>query len=300
MEVSLSRWPGKILDTPAWLFLRGVVRGAHIAGAFWSFGTMFLAATLLRHHRLSGLKTMVWMSLGLALLAGLSWFLLQTADFADAQSFGDISAAIPIVVKDTRFGTLLIGRCAALILASLLFQAGWTRPAALIAGAAVVAESWLSHGGAMNGLTGTILLAVSMAHLAAAAIWLGSLPALHFAIKTLPADAAAPLARNFSPIGIACVVLITATAVIQYFFLIGRPADLIDTGYGLTASFKIIALVSLVTLAALNRTRFTPRLPASRAQLLRSINAEIAIGLVTLLAAGLILQLEPPAMAMMG
>jgi putative copper resistance protein D len=260
---------------------------------------MFLAGTLLRHHRLPGLKTMVWMSLGLALLAGFGWFLLQTADFANARNFGDIAAAIPIVAQDTRFGTLLIGRCAALILASLLFQAGWARPAALVAGAAIVAESWLSHGGAMGGLTGTVLLVTSIAHLTAAAIWLGALPALRFAIKTLPADAAGPLARNFSPIGMACVALITATAVIQYFFLIGWPADLINTGYGLVASFKIIALASLVTLAAINRTRFTPRLPASRAQLLRSINAEIVIGLVTLLAAGLILQLEPPAMAMM-
>jgi copper resistance protein D len=287
------------LDTSAWLFLRGVVRGAHIAGSFWSFGTMFLAATLLRHHRLPGLKLMAWMSLGLALLAGFGWFVLQTADFASAQSFGDIVAATPIVAQDTRFGTLLIGRCIALLLATFFFQAGWVRPAAAAAGAAIVAESWLGHGGSMEGLLGAVLLATSIVHLAAAAIWLGALPALWLAIKNLPAEAAASLARDFSPIGIACVALITVTAGIQYFFLIGQPADLISTGYGLTASFKIAALVSLVALAAINRTRFTPRLPASRPQLLRSINAEIVIGLFTLLAAGLILQLEPPAMAMM-
>jgi len=288
------------LDTPAWLFLHGVVRGVHIAGSFWSFGTMFLAATLLRRHRpLPGIKIMAWTSLGLVLLAGLGWFLLQTADFASAQSFGDVIAAIPIVAQDTRFGTLLIGRCVALILASLLFQAGWARPAAFIAGAAIVAESWLGHGGAMNGLTGTVLLITSIAHLLGGAIWLGSLPALYLAIKRLQVEAAATLARDFSPIGIACVVTIAITAVIQYFLLIGAPAGLIDTAYGLTASFKIAALVSLVTLAAINRTRLTPSLPASRTQLLRSISAEIAIGLVTLLAAGLILQLEPPAMAMM-
>jgi putative copper export protein len=151
----------------------------------------------------------------------------------------------------------------------------------------------------MEGLLGAVLLATSIVHLAAAAIWLGSLPALWFAIKNLPAEAAALLARHFFPIGIGCVALITVTAGIQYFFLIGQPADFISTGYGLIASFKIVGLVSLVTLAAINRTRFTPRLPASRPQLLRSINAEIVIGLFTLLAAGLILQFAPPAMAMM-
>lgn len=287
------------MDSSAWLVLRGAVRGVHVAGSFWSFGTMFLAATLLRRHRLPGLKIMAWISLGLALLAGFGWFLLQTADFASAQNFGDVIAAIPIVAQDTRFGTLLIGRCLALLLASFFFQAGWARAAACIAGAAVVAESWLGHGGAMSGPAGIVLLITSIAHLLGGAIWLGSLPALYLAVRRLQVEAAATLARDFSPIGIACVVTIAITAVIQYFLLIGGPAGLIDTAYGLTASFKIAALVSLVTLAAINRTRLTPRLPDSRTQLLRSISAEIAIGLVTLLAAGLILQLEPPAMAMM-
>src|SRR5271168_4447967 len=106
------------MDGPAWLLLRGVLRGLHIAGSFSAFGTMFLSATFLWRQPVPNLKPLAWASLGLALLAGAGWFLLQTADFASAQNLSDILSAIPIVAQDTRFGILLLSRCAALILAT--------------------------------------------------------------------------------------------------------------------------------------------------------------------------------------
>jgi putative copper resistance protein D len=81
--------------------------------------------------------------------------------------------------------------------------------------------------------------------------------------------------------------------------LIGRPASLFTSAYGLTALAKILGLTALIALAARNRTRLVPTLPASRARLLRSVRHEIMLGLLILLAAGLILQLEPPTMAAM-
>jgi putative copper resistance protein D len=287
------------MDGPAWILLRGALRGLHIAGSFSAFGTMFLSATLLAGQTPPGLKRLAWASLGVALLAGIGWFLLQTADFASAQSFNDILAAIPIVAQDTRFGILLLSRCAALILAACCFQAGWNRIAALIALGTVIAESWLGHGGAMSGTIGTLLLITSIAHLTAAATWLGTLPALRLAIKRLPAAPAQNLAQAYSPLGIACVATLIITGAINYWFLIGRPAALITSAYGLTVSVKTLLLLALLTLATLNRTRLTPNLPTTTQKLLRNITAEITLGLLTLLAAGLILQLEPPAMALM-
>jgi len=286
------------MDSLAWMLLRGAFRGASVAGAFCGFGTMFLAATLLRRHDLRGLRAIAWVSLSLALGAGLGWFLLQTADFASAQSLSDVIGAIPIVAQDTRFGNLLLARSAALILATMLFQAKLVRPAMLIAAGAVIAESWLGHGGAMADVTGHILLAVSIAHLFAGAAWLGALPALRLAIKTLPEPDARRLGQDFSPLGIACVVTLLATATIQYILLIGRPAALFTTAYGLTASAKILLLIGLITLAARNRQVLVPGLPAARSALLRSIDVEIMVGLAVLIAAGVILQFEPPGMVM--
>ena len=288
------------MDHPSWLLIRGVFRGFHIAGSFGVFGTLLLAATLLRGQSLPGLRLLAWACLGIALVAGLGWFLLQTGDFASAQNLSDIVSAIPIVAQDTRFGILLLARTGGLIIATILFQFGWNRLATAIALGTVVAESWLGHGGAMSGTTGTILLATSIVHLLAAASWLGSLPALYLTIKCLPADAAQRLASTYSPGGMLCVAALIITATIQYFLLIGRPWALFTSAYGLTASAKILLLAGLIGLAARNRLRFTPKLPASRPQLLRSIRAEILLGLLALLAAGLILQLEPPTMAAMG
>ena len=286
------------MDSPAWVVLRGLVRGLHMAGFFTTFGTMFLAATLLRGRDVPGLRRLAWAGGAVALVAGAAWFLLQTADFAAAQSWADIVNAVPIVVEYTRFGALLLGRMAALLLALLPFQCHRARLAAVLALGGVLAESWLGHGGAMGGGTGALLLAVSLAHLAAAAIWLGSLPGLYLALKTLP-DAAAPLARAFSPMGMVCVAALLLTAFVQYWVLIGAPGALVTTTYGAVALAKMLLLASLIALAVLNRLRFTPALPSSRAAFLRSIGAEIALGLLVLAAAGLILQLEPPAMARM-
>ena len=282
------------------LLLRGLCRGLHIAGAFGGFGTFLLAATLLRGQKLPGLKRLAWISLGVALLGGAGWFLLQTADFASAQSFSDVTAAIPSVARDTRFGILLLARAGALILATLIFQFGWNRVATLIALGTVAAESWLGHGGAMSGTIGNILLATSIGHLLAAATWLGTLPALYIALKRLPEASAQTVARAYSPIGMACVAVLVITASIQFLLLIGRPAALFTSAYGLTASAKILLLAALVALAARNRTRLTPNLPATHAQLLHSVHMEIMLGIAVFLAAGLILQLEPPTMAAMG
>lgn len=275
---------------------RGLARGLHIAASFSLSGTCFYAAVLLR-RTIPGLKTLVWASLGLALLAGIAWFLLQTAYFASAQDWGDVTAAIPIVIQDTRFGALLLGRTAALIAATLLFQFNLRRAATLIAFGAVIAESWLGHGGAMTGAIGTVLLITSICHLTAAACWLGSLPALLLALKTAPDPAA--FARQFSAVGLACVAALILTAAIQYVLLIASPAAFFSNAYGRVALVKILLLAGLIVLAARNRFRLTPRLPASRGALLRAVQFEIALGILALLAAGLILQLEPPAMALM-
>lgn len=284
------------MDGPGWLLLRALMRGLNLAGSFTNFGTMFLAAILCSPPFPAGLRKLAWASLGLALLAGAVWFLLQTGDFASAQNLRDVLSAIPIVAWDTRFGAILLGRGAALLIAMLLFQCGRNRLAVLAGFGAVVAESWLGHGGAMSGPVGYLLLITSIAHLAAAAAWLGALPALVLAIECLPAESGVAMVRKFSKVGMVCVATLILTAAIQYAVLIGHPAALSNTAYGLTASLKILLLLALIALAVRNRV-LTPLLPGSKAALLRGIRVEIALGLLVLLAAALILQLEPPAMA---
>ncbi len=278
-----------------WELGRGLARGLSMAGFYGVFGTLYMSATLLRGRNVP-LGRLVAGGLVLALLASAAWFLLQTQDFASATNWQDELAALPIVAADTRFGMLTLGRCAALIAAAGLWGLGARRAASLMALGAVVAESWLGHGGSMTGAVGDGLLATSLVHLAAGAVWLGALPALYLALRRLPGADAAALARGFSPIGIACVSLILLTAGIQYVVLIWRPASLFTTAYGLTALAKILGLAALIGIAACNRA-ITRRLPARETRLGANIAFEIALGLAVLIAAGLITQFEPPTMA---
>jgi putative copper export protein len=284
------------------LFL-ALARGIHMAANFSLFGTLGLSAVLLPPGRIRGIALLAWASFLVLSLTGSAWFILQAADMSGARDWDDVWTALPIVAGSTRFGTLLIGRLAAAALAILLFQCGFKRWAALAAGAAVAAEAWLDHGGAMAGGVGNILLVSAIIHLVCGGTWLGALPALRLALGRLPLAEAAHLAARFSPIGIACVAGMMVSAVVQYIYLIGSPAALFQSAYGLTVAFKILLLAFLVALAAVNRTLFTPQLAAgqqlARARLLRSVSAEIALGLCALLAAGWLLQLTPPTMALM-
>ncbi len=285
--------------------IRAAARGLHMAGSFSLFGTCGVAAFLLPAGTplLRPLKVLAWGSLLLLLLAGAVWFVLETADMAGAQDITDVWTALPVVASSTRFGELLIGRGLALALAVLLLQCGFTKPAAMLAGCAVAAEAWLDHGGAMTGPVGDVLLISAICHLACGGAWLGALPGLRLLLKRLPLAEAARAARRFSPVGMVCVAGLIGSAVVQFIFLIGSPRALFNNAYGLTALLKIVLLVALVGLAAANRYRLTPAISAgddnARCKMLRSVGAEIALGLLALLAAGLLLQMTPPAMALM-
>ncbi len=283
------------MDGTIQLALRGVSRGLHLAGYFTAFGTMFLQAAFLRGGALRGMKPLAWAGCGIALLAGCAWFVLQAAYFASAQNFTETISAIPAVVQYTRFGVLLPGRMAALVLATLLFQANKPRCAALLAFFGVAAEAWLGHGGAMPGRVGGVLLVTSILHLAAAALWLGTLPALFLAVAKLPEPGL--LVRRYSPFGMSCVAVLLMTALVQYVILIACPSALFDSGYGALVLVKTMLFVALIAIAAYNRLSLAPVLPASRGALRHAIGAEILLGLFVLIAAGLLLQFGPPAMA---
>ncbi len=285
--------------------IRGVARGLHMAGCFSLFGTCLAVAVVLPPVEAGtlrrGLDRLAWGSFALLLLGGAAWFALQTADMAGAETWADMRAAVPVVAAGTRFGALLIGRMAVLAVAMLLFRLRLAKPAAILAGGAVMAEAWLGHGGAMTGAVGDMLLASLIVHLASGGAWLGALPALRLGLRYLPVADAAGAAARFSPIGLGCVLGLTGSAALQFLFLIGGPAALFDNAYGLVAAVKTGLFLLLIGLAAVNRYRFTPGLAGGDEDagtwLRRSVGFEIAVGVVVVLAAGFLLQLTPPSMA---
>ncbi len=137
-------------------------------------------------------------------------------------------------------------------------------------------------------------------HLLAGAVWLGGLLPLLIVVQSVPIPAAALACRRFSPLGTVCVLVLAATAGFQFWVLIGGLPGLLGTAYGLVALAKIVLFAILLGFAAANRLRLTPGLAddapeQARRRMRRSLAGETALGLLVVLAAGVLASL-PPAM----
>ena len=112
----------------------------------------------------------------------------------------------------------------------------------------------------MGGSVGAELIGSELLHLLAAGAWLGGLLPLFIAVGVLPIEAAGSACRNFTPIGLASVLLLAGTAVVQVTALMGGLPGLLGTEYGHVALVKLGLFLMLLFLAALNRFVFTERL----------------------------------------
>jgi putative copper resistance protein D len=225
-----------------------------------------------------------------ALLALAVWLVLVARSLAEATAFGATIDAVWTVIADTSFGHILLAECVAvlLVLAGLVLPAPWDR--ASLAPAVILMVLHACHGHAF-GMGGRLLLVSVSAHLLAAGAWLGSLPALALALHRLPPPVAAALARRFSPLGIVCVLVLAITAFYQGWMLIGGWSFLLHSAYGWTALLKLALFGLLLGLAAFNRQYATPRLAVSA--LRYAVGLEIGLGLIVVLAAGLLASLSP-------
>ena len=289
-----------------------LVRGLSVAGLFLAFGSLLIQAwlapvvlpamapgTALR-VRLQ-LQALIACALGAAVVGALAWLWVETGSIADARTAGATFAALPDVVAHTLFGKLVVARLIALAAAGAAMATLPRRPwlPAALAGIALSLQAGHSHAAAMYDSASWLLL-FDWLHIIAGGAWLGSLPALMVLIRRLEPEAAVIASRRFSPFGMGCVAVITASAIFQAWVLIGSIPGLLGTANGWIACLKIVLLFILVGFGAANRWRFTPALRGGRqrdaaARLRLSIAAETAVGLAVVLAAGFLTSL-PPAM----
>ena len=156
--------------------LLALMRGLFVAGALSSFGaSLFTKFILLPVAGEFGaepskmvsrrLRAIMAGSLGVALLAGIAWLVLQTQAMAETQSFAETSAAVPAVLFGTRFGQVLCLQAAALAgaAASVAARSGPARLAAPCSpGLAVLLEAGHSHAFAMAHGLSLLLLAQAL------------------------------------------------------------------------------------------------------------------------------------------
>ncbi len=217
-----------------------------------------------------------WVGLIFAVLSGVAWLVLTTEEISDhplAEVFSE--GIVWTVLAQTGFGHAWLAR---FVLAGLLAGALlWTQPArqrdlhrwgsAAIAAALVGLLAWAGHAVGITGTEGAIHLTADVLHLIAAAAWVGALVPLALLLGAAGADqddAALQTAQiavlRFSTLGVASVAIILVTGIVNTWFLAGSVPALAGTNYGHLLLLKVVLFLVMVSVAAVNRFRLTPRL----------------------------------------
>ncbi len=293
-------------------FVLALVRGLSVASLFSVFGALLFRAVI-APPVLASMRSdpdvferrwriVFWASWAASILTALAWLVAETANISGADTMQATAAALPTVLTDTFFGHVLALRFLVLLLIApvLLWRArGWRRTWSAVALAVFATALQGEHSHAASMYDGPSLLLLSdIVHLLSAGAWLGGLIPLLLLVDTASPDGALLASRRFSTMATVAVVLLAITAAAQFWVLIGSLPGLIGTGYGLMALVKLMLFAVLLGFAVVNRFKLTPALSSvfgasAKRHLCRSIGLETGVGLLVVLAAGVLTSLPP-------
>lgn len=135
-------------------------------------------------------------------------------------------------------------------------------------------------------------------HLVAVAFWIGALVPLLRLCASRDVSRLTAILKHFGNIALVAVGVLIAAGTFVLWALLDLPEGLIGSTYGLLMLLKLTAVAGLLTLAALNKLRLTPRIEAgdlnAAVQLRRSILAEIALAVLILLVTAMFTTLTGP------
>lgn len=287
------------------LLLRSA-RALNLISALSLFGTALVAAVTAPFAERFGdsairqpvqFTTMLRATLLVNLVAAVLWLPLQTLRVAAADDPRALAELIGQVLVSTTFGQTLLLRSLALIVAIVLAGHMDSRrrliAAVLAAGLGLGLQARLGHAAAADAALG----AATALHVVAAGAWIGGLVPLALILVRTSGPDAVLIARRFSLVGIAAVTVILGSAAPLAWTWIGNLGGWFGTDYGLWAIAKLVGLLLLLLLAALNRVALTPRLaaPAAHTAMLVSIGLEAIMGFAVIIAAVHLATLPPGA-----
>lgn len=253
-----------------------------------------------------------WIGLVIAVISGAVWLQLQAASMSGLPLGEAMTSDVLLtVLNQTQFGLVLeIRLVLAVILAvclafDRLALSRWLALASALCLAATIA--WTGHAGSTLDQMGILHLAADILHLTAAAAWIGGLVSLTWLLAETwrgpdSASLARDVTRRFSTLGIVSVGTLFSTGIVNAWILVGSFNGLIATGYGRLLMIKIALFAVMVTFAAANRFRLTPRLMLSTESglqlnalrlLTRNSLIEIVLGLAIYGIVGLLGTLHP-------
>ncbi|MER9181071.1 copper resistance CopC/CopD family protein [Mesorhizobium sp. M0482] len=251
-------------------------------GLFFGVGGAFAQAWLAQGGR-SGQNLVV-----AAILCGLAAALLSLG-FQGLDALGAPLARLaqPVIWQTglgTSFGWTVLIALMALGLGqlSLVVPPADAKPLAL-AGLVGVGAALAASGHASAAEPQWLTRPMVFLHATGIAIWSGALAPLGLALKRQP-DKAGPLLRRFSRAILFVVAVLAAAGIVLAVIQVQTPSALVHTAYGRLLLLKLVLLVLLFTLAAVNRFKLTAPAEAGETEVQRRLARSIAIEVLIVLA----------------
>jgi copper transport protein len=231
-----------------------LLRLLFIAGVLVAGGTALTGRALGAGRRLEA----VVVGLGLVLVAAGGFGLLALEPTADATRFGrvtEVAAIAGVVGALAAFGSLLLP--------------GLGLAATAIGALVLLAPTLAGHALDPRRLRWLVALA-DLAHVVAAAVWIGGLLVLVLANSR-------QARRRFPPIALVAVVLLGIGAIPRAIAAFPSLDSLVDTGYGRAVLVKTVLLLLVLVLAWLNRGRLLGLGFLAELALLAGVVAAVAV-----------------------
>jgi len=202
---------------------------------------------------------------------------------------GSTGAGLEIAASADAVSFHLISAGAALALACLVRAAHFSKPRALFALSLLLVGSHLGVTHAASWMESSLsLLMAEMLHLLALATWIGGIPYFIASLRMIDdGDERRCLARRFSITSLASVTAIVATGLFMAVPYTGSLERLYQTTYGLLLGSKVVLLIMLLCLGAINflaiRSRRRDKDPINRVPAIAEV--EVGIGVIAILCA---------------
>ncbi|WP_084721374.1 copper resistance CopC/CopD family protein [Skermanella aerolata] len=167
------------------------------------------------------------------------------------------------------------------------------------AGAIVVALGFTLTGHTASAEPAALVRSALILHILTGAFWLGSLPLLLLAARRLTAPEAKTVLGRFAIVaGPAVLVLLACGGLMTWVQTDGDLTALWTSDYGVRLSVKVLLVLGLLAVAAVNRAKLTPSLatrqsPGGKRWLVRLLTVDHGLAFVVV-AATAILSLDPP------
>jgi len=243
---------------------------------------------------------------GLALAALLLYFLLQIGQINQNGLRGMFDSFMAGIVLQSTVGYGVIMRTVGILLPLTgllmarrsLLASGSARIAprllvSWIAGALLFSSSFAVLGHVVN-LSLLAQLAIVL-HTFAISLWVGALYPLYVLCEREPAAVVLPVLRRFGVWGWGITASLLVTGVFLLTQLVEAPADMLTTPYGQLLCAKLVLVLALLGLGALNKFRLVPALAsAGSASLQKSLAGERLLALLILILTACLTTLTGP------